>query len=199
MLIRYNLENDRIPNFGGTQCLIFSLASMIHSALHVAAWNMHLPTTIELIWWRVASCVIFGSTFLYWTSLGIARALWSFFLKRRNSTKANEYKFLGAPPAATITSYKPTISEEVQNDVESGREKGDEEHEKIGPPATPPWQLPHKVHFWIWIVVFFFYVLARTFLIVESFLSFRSLPATVYQEVDWKEQFGGWTGSLPHF
>ena len=125
------------------------------TALHLSAWNYNFPTSTEKWMWR-GSAISFGAT-----PFAINLCLLLMGIIDPNWVEQNEEQ----------------------------KAKKKEEKNQGGPLSTGSWHLVRDILFWSFFFMFcvltLFYVSARAFIIIESFISFRRAPAGIYQKVDW--------------
>ena len=156
-----------IEPLGGLVVLAFSATFMI-------GWNFHFPTQVERIIWRVASVfnlgygLVGGLTVWYWQQ---------------------------APP------HERRNGQESPGNIPKVKEKGLEKLRILpskfmsklrnNSPDNDP-QLEVPLRFFIpCLVLCFFYVIFRAYILIEDVIGLRSLPSSAYDSVDW-------SGYIPH-
>lgn len=125
-LLEWTTSVDSEYMYDGAERLYFMGFGLIHGAIHVASWNVTLPSDPEMWLWRVSSlyCLLLG---LLLTLINVA-----LFLYRK------ELAWVGNGPGH--------------------------------------WLIP--VFLWIYCVI-------RVYMLVEIFISLRSLPSSAYESVYW--------------
>jgi hypothetical protein len=149
------------------------LASLLGS-VHIAAWNFQFPTRIEQLWWRICSMII---TLLPIIAIGLGYAV----------------------VAADLMKPIRWLGETSDNTTELSPWKRRAESMKLrlyfgfhldklvaawGTPKDRLWPFFRYVFFIFFAAV---YCPARALLIVVMFMSFKSMPAGVYDTVQWTE------------
>jgi hypothetical protein len=171
-------EADNMRIFGNLRdisksytLMLLALLNSLYGGLHATSWNSHFPTHIEQIMWRVSVCVVgtAGFVLLCWNYLRIRfqeKLLGKEKGKRAFRVARSEIKVLGVKWSRWRLAYN---------------------HE-YGP-------CPSKVQLYkrLWQRVFnipgYCSAAARLFLVVEAFLSMRSLPFGAYDTVAWTNLF----------
>ena len=141
----------------------FSVAASIYGGLHALAWSAHFDSPKEQLLWRMSACVVMGGFPICYIIYGLA----------------------------------------IYCDQQQLKER----------PRTEPWKIYHRKHmkedFWFrvmdkvfpflrtvaWVLLCLIppaYILARAYLVVESFINLSHLPAGVYKLPSWSAYF-------PHF
>lgn len=144
-----------------------------YGAIHLLPWYGHFPTHLERIMWRISGVIVLATpTIVVFFRLALRPFM-------RPLLHANGVYLLNADDSASLK-RRPTM-QEMRGSVRSRR-----------------WvrlALQVYAYFCMGVVIPVMglgYVLARFFLIVESFASLRSLPVGTHQSVSW-------LGMIPHF
>ena len=173
-------ENMRIPgnlkSLSKTKSLMMLAAlNLLYGGLHATSWNSHFPTHIEQMMWCVAVCVVAGGGFvaLGWNCLRIR-------IQR---------KLLGMEKGSKplkITRHRGRLCCFVCNHWHFY-------FNKINPDPLTAKKFGIFRHSWerVFEIIVFLSIVARMYLIVEAFISVRSLAAGAYSSVTW-------TNVLPH-
>lgn len=132
----------------------------------MVAWNFSFPTRIELHLWRISSSLITGVTVAFWVFETVAAChrygRWDKYLiwlrlKRATTTSAQDEEKAMGP---------------VRQDTVKRLDTFEQEQKKAEP--LPFWEVG------LLLPVVFLYSAARTYMIVEVFVSLREVPLGVH-------------------
>ena len=186
-LLDYKASDFYVPSNLETQwslqtLLSFAALGAIYGGIHAASWNGHFPTRVEEMLWRISTSVIAGGGFLM--CLLVVVLLWQ---------------------------YGKIIGGYFSRHLRWTRELSRTKLRLFWLPWAYAGQLrssryDHEVWSWGGIIVFYTilfceevillgviaaFCVSRAFIVVEAFISIRSLPAGAYDTVSW-------VGFLPH-
>jgi hypothetical protein len=178
-----NRPHDRIPSDNwlptGFAIEVFSGVFIIaSSATFACAWNFHFPSEVERILWRAASvlnlafAVVGGGYTWYWHHALQQRR------KKSNLPTNNETE-------TTKTQVQQNGRSGSRVDTVAARLRN------VSPDHYPHQEIPLR----ILVPVTFLcalYCLFRLYILVEDFIGLRSVPASVYQSIQWSD-------FIPHF
>ena len=170
------------------------ITSGIYGGVHLAAWHAHFPSQLEKDLWRISGCIIVG--------MPVFLMVFLLMLKLVRDAANNIQPLEGFGKWEVTAAYGWTY-----------RRKKDMESPRPGIHPKAPWNLyKHHSGFihdlidnkkWIMLAVYIvlvalqtiaaaIYFSARAYVVIESFLSLRSLPKGVYTQIWWVEL-------VPHF
>jgi hypothetical protein len=155
-----SFPNDRFPDISTMEKFCLFSITVAFAVLHLIGWNFSFPTRTEQYLWRVSSCVFTGTTILFWTFETIAA-------RHRFGRWDRHLQWIG---------LKRAHVEDAGKDVDD-EEKRDRE-QKAAKPTPLLWEVA------LIMPVIFTYALARTYMIVDIFLSMRVLPLGAYNTVN---------------
>ena len=134
-----------------------AFASGLYGGLHLSAWNIYFPSMIEQRMWRISGITIAG------TGVLLAVFIAFFWLIRW------------------------LIDWVSDSDADSFTSQDDYSESSTGPKRQVTVHTGHQ--FWMrspaFITVLFIYALARSFIVVEAFISLRRLPLGAYDIPGW--------------
>jgi hypothetical protein len=154
------IPNDRFPtNPYGAQEYLLCLATLVFTAIHVAGWNLDLPSSIERILWRASSLSIFGITVAFWVLETIAS--W---------TRLGRWKtvYLYLFNSKELSRHRRRMVQRRQTTVKRNMQ-----------------QLPLLWEFAAITPLAVVYGVARLFLIAEAFAELRNVKGSAYVNVEW--------------
>jgi hypothetical protein len=155
--------------------------SMIYSSIFVAAWNMHFPSPIERMLWRVSSVGTMAIILL----AGVSEVPILFIKKWKNKNKKSTYAEAATPgnsesqgfPASSTMSAKQEDKKIWFNHVLNNTQDKD-----------PLCDVPLRGLLFI-TPLCVLYSFFRAFILIEDLVAFRELPMSAYKTVDWTLYF----------
>ncbi|KAK4161497.1 hypothetical protein QBC43DRAFT_323439 [Cladorrhinum sp. PSN259] len=152
---------DELDKLEFSSSLVFIACAVVYGAIHAAAWNQHFHFNIERLLWKV-SCIYIPSA-----GIAVLPLIYVWYLMSRASHKTKLEKETGVDKLLLkLLSYL--------YDNLKGK----------------PDLLFQLLRILIWPLMLA-YLLGRIYLVVEAFISLRSVPQSAYQTPDWTEY-------LPH-
>jgi hypothetical protein len=140
--------------------LAIAISTALYGGLHAAAWHSFFPTEVEKWFWRVSSTVIAASGLLFAYGIVLDRLYWNFYWNLR----LNDYRPSVRRAARALEQVMKLLSLNGSNfGVMTGF--GGIVYVSLGACC----------------------VIARVYLVVESFISLRKVPVEVYQTPDWTQ------------
>jgi hypothetical protein len=162
---------------------VLFVSQIAFAGVHVCAWNIHFPTSIERLLWRISSLTILGSILVYWL---VDRFVWcllpilkEYIARRRRGGLVH----LEKDPERNIALRYPaqkSILQSVANKIKNNS-TGNDHAMNIPLKAILPLTTLGAL-----------YCTSRAYILLEDLLSLRELPMTAYETVTW-------SGFLPHF
>ncbi|KAL8741501.1 MAG: hypothetical protein Q9190_005900 [Brigantiaea leucoxantha] len=153
--------NDRFPEISTTQDAIFLLLSKLAiCGIHLWAWEFSFPTPIERGLWRVACIVLLICAVIFWVCEIYQYGLRYIWWQRMYTRLFNIF-----------FSHRP------EKDSRTSTEESHRRRKRL----LPAWLLS------VMTPVTLSYIIARMYIIVEVFLSQRSLPPSAFKTVQWSE------------
>ena len=171
------IPDDNFPIIDGWPTWILGAFQIGYGAVHLTGWNLSFPTHAEGLLWHIATVTLMVCILGTW---GVEVYAWRIDLElERNEKRTFSNKLskdsTNLPRWSTIRRVK-----RIASWVRSTR--------------TPRGQIvdiPLRALIPVTLLAAI-YTFARTFIIIEGFVSLRALPPSAYQSVDW-------TLYLPHF
>ncbi|KAL8939416.1 MAG: hypothetical protein Q9216_003360 [Gyalolechia sp. 2 TL-2023] len=174
------LRSDYIPSFSLPLMIICEHLVIAYSAIFAAGWNIELPTPAERLLWRISTMYMLGFGFF---------GGWLFFAidilyvrkQQRNHGSRSALRTIGLSMVGWLVP-KPVLSQ--------ANEKGPTEAgwEEVYFQRIPQVPRPLLVLAAAMSVIYFW---TRIAILVEDFVSLRSLPPSAFTSV-------AWTRNLPH-
>ena len=156
--------NDRFPDISTFQKFALFCMTLAYAAFHLIGWNFWFPTKVEQTLWRISSLLVTATTFFWWVFETIAARYrfgrWDKYLIWLGWKEAPESRRLAADR---------TMSEEREDIFEK---------EQKAAKSIPWWEVA------LLFPVIIAYVAARTYMIVEAFVSLRRLPLGAFKTVE---------------
>jgi len=150
--------------------ILFAVLSFIYGSIHGSSWNAHFPSMVEQMLWRAAVCSVAGGGF-------VISALMVMFV------------VLGALTVSPLEDWKSWITDGIKGGW------GFLKIEEFGIFFLPALILMILAMIFLLlstiivgvtlIAITVAYLFSRAFLVVESFISIRSLPAGAYNTPSW--------------
>lgn len=150
--------------------------SLVYSAIFIGAWNQHFPTPVERLLWRICSVgmmsilLLLAATEVPWTSVKTWR---SHKKKITDKEAANPGHALRHAPVYASNKKQGGLFNRVFNN---------------SPDKDPLCDVPLRGLLFI-TPLCALYSLFRVFILIEDLVSFRELPTSTYQTVDWLSYF----------
>jgi hypothetical protein len=148
--------------------------SLAYGSIFVAAWNQHFPTPVERLLWRISSV---GSILIILIAGGTELPL-MFIKKWKRSRKGTDVEVTETPspvyasrasiPASSLKGQKGVLDRMLNN----------------SPDKDPLCNVPLRGLVFI-TPLCAFYCCFRAFILAEDLASFRELPVSTYQTVNW--------------
>ncbi|KAI4146409.1 MAG: hypothetical protein L6R39_003469, partial [Caloplaca ligustica] len=171
--------------------------AFLYAALHLALWNYQFPTTAEKLLWRISASTLLAIPTLLFSGLctsAMYKRIAAIVLVAQSKRRAKQQRTpdrrpgsINCPPVAV-----PNLNinaEEAPTTAPTSNEN-DDIHSDFRYPTDTESILVALGAFGVYLVALL-YLLARSFIIVESFLSLRHVPIGVYAGV-------GWSKYIPH-
>ena len=134
------------------------LINTVYGAGHMSAWNLHFPSQIEKWLWRVSAAFLVGSLGI-WI---VVAALWY--------TKARIQKSVERIQCSTTATTMAKLWETRTTDSSK---------------LFAAWIVVNNVAKVLFLVALASHGLSRAYLLIEAFISLRTMPAGAYQTVSW--------------
>lgn len=174
------LRSDVLPSLSLPLMIICEHLVIVYSAIFLAGWNIHFPTPTEQLLWRTTTAIMLGFGFL---------GGWLFFFvdllfvrkQQRNAASRSALRTVGQALVGWLVPKDVLSQVNGRNPTPVGWE--DMYFERV--PTVPR---PLLVIAATMSVVYFW---TRMFVLVEDFVSLRSLPPSAFTTV-------AWTRNLPH-
>jgi hypothetical protein len=166
-------ENDALP-LKGIGMIIVLIASFVFLATNFIAWDFHFPTPTERWLWRAASCGpvalgVAGLPFLFYYNLDRVATMQQEIRQRRRILEST------AAPNAKANRMGYTLFH-LRRYAMRVRNSSSAKDPNLDVALLP---------LIIATLLFFPYILARGYILVEDVIAFRALPAAAYITVDW--------------
>lgn len=161
----------------GPTMVIMMLPGLLYGGLHLSLWNYVFPTTAERTLWRISGVTLIAVPTLIPLFLKL-RCVWRRYRNPQWWEKSRPFQ-KSKPPQKPAQPSSFENARAVEEDLED---------------ATPMhWITILAVDFSSILIYLIasFYIFARVFIIVESFISLRHVPKGVYTDV-------GWSKYIPH-
>ena len=152
--------NDRFLDISTTEKISLFCMTLTYAALHLVGWNFSFPSFTERLLWRISSCFIAGTTLVFWVLETI--------VARHRFGRWDKYLVW-----LKLKKARPCIEEKTETEDERR-----EREQKAAKPTPTPLELA------LLVPITFFYALARGYMIVEVFMSLRTLPVSAFNTVD---------------
>ncbi len=153
------LTNDRFPVIGaGPDAVFLFLFTMGYCGLHFVAWDFSFPTRLERDLWRSASVAIAACAFIFWLCETY-----------QDGHRLGRWERWGAKLA---NKFSKSDKDGRINTMEKARRNRR---------FIPVWEVV------IMTPVTVVYTVARTYIVIEVFLSQRSLPVGAFDTVEWSQ------------
>ncbi|KAL8646207.1 MAG: hypothetical protein Q9210_006268 [Variospora velana] len=174
------LRSDYIPSFSLPLMVICEHLVIAYSAIFAAGWNIEFPTQVERLLWRITTMYMLGFGFF---------GGWLFFFidilfvrkQQRNPASHSALRTIGQSTVGWLVP-KPVLAQaNERGPTEAGWEDVYFERcPKVPRPLLVMAATMSVIYFW-----------TRIFVLVEDFVSLRSLPPSAFTTV-------AWTRNLPH-
>ena len=158
--------NDRFPVIGaGPDSIFLFLFTMVYCGIHFVAWNFSFPTSTERYLWHAACITILACAFIFWACETY-----------QDGHRLGRWDDWYAKLYTKLFPYRAAKNGRI-NTMEKARRNRR---------FIPVWEVI------VMTPVTVVYTVARTYIVVEVFLSQRSLPSRAFDSVQWSE-------FIPHF
>ena len=157
--------------------ILFALQAS-YFGVHLAGWNLAFPTEIEHRLWHVCSIMQMGCMVTVWT---VDLTVWHIF-PRLNST-AHSQSGVMQLPAYQTKQHRPNVRQRTRKFFDVWRNNS--------PDQDPDMTVKLKALLPVTVAAII-YCFARSYVLMESLVSLRALPASAYASVNWSTL-------IPHF
>ncbi|KAI4103591.1 MAG: hypothetical protein L6R37_003737 [Teloschistes peruensis] len=174
------IRSDIVPSLSLPLMIICECLVIAYSAIFLAGWNIAFPTPVEGLLWRITTSIMLGFGFLggwlfFFVDVGVVRK------QQRNAASNSALRTMGQGAVGWLVPRN--VLSQVNERGPGGAGWEDVYFERI--PKVPR---PLLVVAATMSVVYFW---TRLFVLLEDFVSLRSLPDSAYTTV-------AWTRNLPH-
>lgn len=174
------IRSDIVPSLSLPLMIICELLVIVYSAIFLAGWNIDFPTPAERLLWRITTSTMLGFGFLggwlfFFVDVAVVRK------QQRNAASNSALRTMGKSAAGWLVPRNVLSQVNESGPTDAGWE--DVYFERI--PKVPR---PLLVIAATMSVIYFW---TRLFVLVEDFVSLRSLPPSAFTTV-------AWTRNLPH-
>ena len=188
--IRHSNVYAPSQSYARASALSLTCLMALYGGVHLSVWSSHFPSTRERALWNASCYVLLGVGSLL--ALNIFFPLLSYLLKLLTYTLA----FILAPNIEPISNFASNwmgvlTSMWVSPVVKFGR------YHEYGSTFSQLWAVVRTIVYIVYLVLLFAppvlcYCAARIYIVAEAFISLRSVPREVYDDVPW-------TNYIPHF
>ncbi|KAL8873051.1 MAG: hypothetical protein Q9174_001421 [Haloplaca sp. 1 TL-2023] len=174
------IRSDIIPSLSLPLMIVCEHLVIVYSAIFLAGWNIHFPTPVEQLLWRITTTFMLGFGFLggwlfFFVDLLIVRK------QQRHAASNAAVRTVGQSLVSWLVPKSMLSQVNEQGPGEAGWEEiYFERIPKVPRPILVLAAGMSVVYFW-----------TRMFVLVEDFVSLRSLPPSAFATV-------AWTKNLPH-
>ena len=174
------LRSDILPSLSLPLMIICEHLVIGYSAIFLAGWNIEFPTPTERLLWRVTSSImlgfgVLGGWLFFFIDLLIVRK------KQRNAASDSALRTIGQSSVGWLLPRGLLVQSNRQPSAPAGWE---DMYFQLVPEVPRPLLMlaatMSVIYFW-----------TRVFILVEDFVSLRSLPSGAFAVV-------AWTKNLPH-
>ncbi|KAL8642158.1 MAG: hypothetical protein Q9228_001118 [Teloschistes exilis] len=174
------IRSDIVPSLSLPLMIICECLVIAYSAIFLAGWNIAFPTPVEKLLWRITTSIMLGFGFLggwlfFFVDVGVVRK------QQRDAASNSALRTMGQGAVGWL------VPRDVLAQVNE-RGPGGAGWEHVYFERIPKVPRPLLVVAATMSVVYFW---TRLFVLVEDFVSLRSLPDSAYTTV-------AWTRNLPH-
>jgi hypothetical protein len=145
--------------------------TLTYCGVFVSAWNFTFPTVVESYLWRGASLTLLGCAFLY---AAITHLILEAYPVLKAKFRANILNL--KEESEFQVAHKTWFRQKVHSVAQDIR------NNSVG--RDPALELPLKAILPVYVLAFI-YCCCRTYIFIEDFVELRSLPASVYETVNW--------------
>lgn len=156
--------------------VLFAALGMLYGGIHAASWNGHFPSPLERTMWRIAACSVAGGGFIIWPLYALSNMI----ARSRNylGMFTRDASAIVAPAAVARAPVEPlSLALDHLDAFKTERSK------KATQLRAVVW-----CRYCILGVIYTFGLTvcaSRVFLVVEAFISLRSLPLGAYSSPNW--------------
>ena len=150
--------NDRFPHLRRFKQALLVAITLLSDGVHLFGWNFAFPSRAELLVWRAASLVMFGTAAVFW----------------------------GAEVFAGL--HRDQVGELLRVRIFQPSRLGDLKEARRRRPPRPqptPESFPLPWEFAASMTMALLYLVARAYVLVKMFAGLRILPASAYTCVYW--------------
>jgi len=162
------------PIIQGPMLFVMQAISLLYSGVFVAAWNFYFPSRVELILWRTCSLgtmIIVAIGGMFEITLLVLQ-----YSKKEQVVENGDVEMISELPLQRSEALKKPPPTRVQVAIEHARNKT--------PDQDPEYNVPLR-SIMITEPLCAMYTVFRFFILVEDFMSFRAMPASTFQSIDW--------------
>ena len=174
------LRSDILPSLSLPLMIICEHLVITYSAIFLAGWNIDFPTSTERLLWRITTAIMLGFGFL---------GGWLFFFvdllfvrkQQRHSASRSALRTVGQSLVGWLVPKNMLSQVNEREPTPAGWEDMYfEQVPKVPRPLLVLAATMSVIYFW-----------TRFFVLVEDFVSLRSLPSSAFTTI-------AWTSNLPH-
>lgn len=151
---------------------ILFLFQTTYGGVYLSGWNLHFPTPVEQLLWRVITVCTMSAICFYWPM-----NLYAFYL--HNHVKSRVRSWTGTRDKGTEAApvlEKPPVKKRHRNLAARLRNNSSLFDQAMDIPLKAVFRMG---------ALAFCYGFSRVYIILEGWLSMRAQPASAYQTVDW--------------
>ena len=174
------LRSDILPSLSLPLMIICEHLVIVYSAIFLAGWNIEFPTSMESLLWRITTSIMLGFGFaggwlFFFVDLLIVRT------QQRNAASRSALRTIGQSMVGWLVP-RDVLSQIIERGPTPAgwEDMYFERCPKVPRPLLILAATMSVVYFW-----------TRMFVLVEDFVSLRSLPSSAFTTV-------AWTQRLPH-
>lgn len=182
--------NDRFPDIRTFEKFALFCITTCFASLHLIGWRFTFPTQTELLLWLISSLIVTGTTVFFWVFETIAArhrfGRWDKYLIRLRLKNPSSHR-VADEETVQGSGKLDTTQEHQMVSHKTAHVFGDtfEEEQKKAKPMLA------------WEVVLLFpivilYAAARGYMLIEVFMSLRSLPLEVYKTFEVEQILPHW-------
>lgn len=171
---------ERIPDDYWPRPTVWSLPPLFlihvgYAGVLMAGWNLELPSSTELLLWRIASGIQLGTIVSGWCTMPIQ------IIRDYLRGWVESYTWFRLPGF-----FKERLKKRESPDQEAGiqRRSGRRERLRMLNGDDPNWRASLRLLV-VYEVTWITYLIARLYIIAEDGASLRAMPPTAFDTVDW--------------
>lgn len=185
-----HLSTSRTWHFGLVfPAAMIALLTACYGGIHASAWFYHFPTPVEAVLWQVSSIIVASSGIL--VMLDRVTVATSSYFTARTVCRASDAGQPWVEYQARDAIWLPSWLRDLAQPFTSWRRHVLEYVNSLAGHRYAPGQATHHsmlVKLPVCLCLAFF-VAARMFVVVEAFISLRSLPTGAYETPNWSQWF----------